>query len=218
MGALTSPRLSMRRRSDPGDAPSIPKEPAGKVPDLPKVEEESLSRRQSAEIQDTRSQSRSQAQEATSPGSPTSAKYMDWGEKKPRLVSVNSDQDGMGDPIPSPPSTSTPHGPPSPPPRVQDILPSEDEVRETHEEDVLHEHPDELSLGDEHKDAEVGTLGLENVGFQSDGGHTDTHKYTQEQAKVQAGSEVHGQASQEGPRRGRDSAVLGFDRSRFGGD
>lgn len=78
------------------------------------------------------------------------------------------------------------------------MLPSEDEVKDRLEE-VMHEQ-DVVSDDDFHDaDDGVGTMGLEKVKIQSEAGH-ETNEHRQYRGS------------------GRDSAVLGFDRDRFGSD
>lgn len=246
----------MRRRSDPGQPPNDgpgTKEAAtttatgGRVPDLPDVEEESLSRYQSAEMKlgtDTNTGHHQHAHHQHAVSLPTEKHLgnINEDEKKPRYVAINTDtQQEVEVPpsaLPSSSGKSQPrrqHSLSSPPPRVQDVLPSEDEIKEGHErelEDTLHEHPEEEEELDEQEDNEdddngyqggVGTLGLENVEIKSGPGfdHLQDHQrdsqpsqHSQPSHNPHAQPQPHGQSGKH--RGGHDTDVLGFDRSRFG--
>lgn len=175
---LTSPRMSIRRRgSDPGAALNNSNSAqTTKTPALPDVEEEALSRMQSAEAPLV----------GTSPG--INAHVMDW-QKNTRIP--HTEEAGTGT------EHTHEHGPPSPPPRVQDVLPSQDEVHETQEspgQSVQEAAVQSMDL------EEGGALGLEKVDIQSEAGDGPDWKHQQ----FWNGNK-------------RDSEVLGFDRRRFGG-
>jgi hypothetical protein len=179
---LTSPRMSIRRRgSDPGAAlGNSNNAQTTKSPDLPDVEEEALSRMQSAEAPLV----------ASSPG--INAHVMDW-QKNTRTPHVRTEGEEAG----TEHTHTHEHGPPSPPPRVQDALPSQDEVHEGQGQGVQETIVEDMELED---DLDGGALGLEKVDIRSEAGDEPDWKHKQ----VWNGNK-------------RDSEVLGFDRRRFGG-
>ena len=170
------------------------------------------------------------------------------GEKKTRYVAVTETNQEVEVPPPTSESEKS-HQPrqSSPPPRVQDVLPSEDEIKEGRErelDDTLHEHPEEEEELDEeenegHQGGGVGTLGLENVDIKSRGGYDPTHpdyiQHVEPSYHAPQSRQTHQVSPSEQPhhaehpqkqtppgqsgahRRERDTEVLGFDRSRFGG-
>lgn len=253
----------MRRRSDPGQPPDGgpgPKEAAtatatgGRVPDLPDVEEESLSRYQSAEMKlGSGTGHHEHHHHAVSLPTEKHLGDINEDEKKPRYVAIDYDTKEEVEVQPPPPSSSTSmssnkpqarrqHSLSSPPPRVQDVLPSEDEIKEGHErelEGTLHEHPEEEEEElDEQNDKEsgyqggVGTLGLENVEIKSGPGYDHLQDSQDSQPPSQQSQPSHVAQHQPHPQpqaqlqqpgqsgkhsRGHDTDVLGFDRSRFGG-
>jgi hypothetical protein len=88
--------------------------------------------------------------------------------------------------------------PPSPPPRVEDILPSTDEIKASQVKDEEWRARNHQRHDMEGQDDEVGGLGLEKVDIRSEVGEVPEWKEDWASSK-------------------RDTAVLGFDRWEYGG-
>ena len=174
MSNLTSPRVAMRRRggSDPSQIPTA-SNTMTKQPDLPDVEEEALSRMQSAEAP---------IQHSTSPG--LSRQILSWHKNQ-------TDQE----------TAEGKHHPPSPPPRVEDVVPSMDEVNDSPGDGVQETIVEEMEMDDELEGG--GALGLEKVDIRSEAG--DVPEWKQEWKSTATNSNTR-----------RDPDVLGFDTRRFG--
>jgi hypothetical protein len=175
---LTSPRVAMRRRggSDPS-APLPNPNTMTKQPDLPDVEEEALSRMQSAEAPINH--------HSTSPG--LSSQIMDWHKNQTSAVAEGEQHHPR-------------HA--SPPPRVQDVVPSQDEVydNDSQGQGVQETIVEEMEMEDDLEGG--GALGLEKVDIRSEAG--DVPEWKQDWTSSNSGANK------------RDSEVLGFDRRRFG--
>jgi hypothetical protein len=143
-----------------------------KQPDLPDVEEEALSRMQSAEMPINH--------HSTSPG--LNSQIMDWHKSK----------SGLG-------NSEHSHHPPSPPPRVEDVIPSQDEVHDSQGQGVQETIVEEMEMEDELEGG--GALGLEKVDIRSEAG--DIPEWKQDWTSPNLNTR-------------RDPDVLGFDRRRFG--
>jgi hypothetical protein len=172
---LTSPRVAMRRRT--GSDPSQPPNGSNtmtKQPDLPDVEEEALSRMQSAEAPIH--------QHSTSPG--LSRQILSWHKQQ-------TDQE----------TAEGKHHPPSPPPRVEDVIPSMDEVHDSPGDGVQETIVEEMEMEDELEGG--GALGLEKVDMRSEAG--DVPEWKQDWTSSTTNTKTR-----------RDPEVLGFDTRRFG--
>jgi len=179
---LTSPRNAVRRRgSDPATS-STNSNSMTKQPDLPDVEEEALSRMQSAEAPINH--------HATSPG--LSSQIMNWAKNQP-----------------SPDTESTTQHPrhASPPPRVEDVIPSQDEVHDAQGQGVQESIVEEMEI-ENRSDLEAGgALGLEKVDIKSETGDVQEWKHSQDWTSTHSHTNTNAR---------RDPDVLGFDRKRFG--
>ena len=165
----------MRRRggSDPSQIPTS-SNTMTKQPDLPDVEEEALSRMQSAEAP---------IQHSTSPG--LSRQILSWHKNQTERETAEGK-----------------HHPPSPPPRVEDVVPSMDEVNDSPGDGVQETIVEEMEMDDELEGG--GALGLEKVDIRSEAGDVPDWKQdwtsnTTTNTKTR-----------------RDPDVLGFDTRRFG--
>jgi hypothetical protein len=92
--------------------------------------------------------------------------------------------------------------PPSPPPRVQDVLPSTDEIKENHDSKLRegNEREARRTQNTEEREDTGGALGLDL-----------------EKSNIRQEGEVVPEWKQDWSSSKRDSAVLGFDRRRYGG-
>lgn len=94
------------------------------------------------------------------------------------------------------------HHPPSPPPRVEDIVPSQDEVHDSQGQGVQETIVEEMEMEDDGLER-GGALGLEKVDIRSEAGEVQEWKQDWSSGNTDT-------------RTRRDPDVLGFDRRRFG--